>query len=237
MSNGKPLVKAPSAHRSSRLLGGGGVTIRYQDGIEKRAATRIDLDWRLERDAFDTVSAQWRSGSCMFMANSSPASLLTLDATTLSYWNLRNSNRKRKHSDLISEWAAAIPSNAKPGHEPDSASNSTPPCLKRRTLSHIQLPAPIRQPSNTTSTKKARRDEELPNFVSPKWFRYTFVSTYIAFVSQTPDPWYVPIKKAVDAMQKIWDATSPFEYKITRSTPVYRKVRGYFGLAPDFRNK
>jgi hypothetical protein len=173
-----------------------------------------------------------------FMANSS-ASLLTLDATTLSYWNLRNSNRKRKHSDLISEWAAAIPSNAKPGHEPDSASesNSTPHFSKRRTLSHIQLPAPIRQPSNTTSTKKARRDEELPNFVSPKWFRYTFVSTYIAFVSQSPDPWYVPVKKAVDAMQKIWDATCPIEYKITRSTPVYRKVSDYFGLVPDFRNK
>ena len=105
------------------------------------------------------VSAQRRSGfmhmhvHTTFMANSS-ASLLTLDATTLSYWNLRNSNRKRKHSDLISEWAAAIPSNAKPGPDSASESNSTPHFSKRRTLSHIQLPAPIRQPSNTTSTKK-----------------------------------------------------------------------------------
>jgi hypothetical protein len=175
------------------------------------------------------------------MANSSPPSsppsLFTLDATTLFYWNLINSNKKRKHSDPISEWAAAIPSNAKPGHETDSASNSKPPRSKRRrALSHIQVPAPIPQPSKTTSTKKARRDEKLPNFVSLKWYQNTFLSTYIAFVSQTPDPWRVPVKKAVDAMQKIWDATSPFEYKIARFTPVYQKVREYFGLVPDFRN-
>jgi hypothetical protein len=168
------------------------------------------------------------------MADSSLLTVsLTLDSTTLFYWNLsQDLYRKRKHSESnpISEWAAAIPSNAKPEQEPDSVS-------KRRTLSQIQVPAvpsPIRQsePSKTTS-KKARRDEDLPNYIEPKWFRYTFVSTYIAFVSQTLDPWHVPVQKAVDAMQKIWDATSPFEFKIARSTPVYRKVCDQSVLIPE----
>ena len=85
------------------------------------------------------VSAQRRSGfmhmhvHTTFMANSS-ASLLTLDATTLSYWNLRNSNRKRKHSDLISEWAAAIPSNAKQLRSLGT-SLTQPPSRTRRRIS------------------------------------------------------------------------------------------------------
>jgi hypothetical protein len=45
--------------------------------------------------------------------------------------------------------------------------------------------------------------KEFPDYVTPKWFRFTFVSTYMTFISQTADAWDVPIKQAVDVMQKI----------------------------------
>jgi hypothetical protein len=41
--------------------------------------------------------------------------LLTLDQSTLFYWTLSDSSKKRKHTDVI-EWAAGIPSNAKLTH-------------------------------------------------------------------------------------------------------------------------
>jgi hypothetical protein len=62
-----------------------------------------------------------------------------------------------------------------------------------------------------------------------KWFRQTFVSTYIAFVGQTQDPWVVSDKQAVEVMQKIWNATCSYEYKINIHTQVYQKVRDRFG--------
>jgi len=38
------------------------------------------------------------------------------------------------------------------------------------------------------------------------------------------DPWDVPVKQSVLVMQKIWDATSTYEYEMTASTTVYKKV-------------
>lgn len=46
----------------------------------------------------------------------------------------------------------------------------------------------------------------------------------MAFVGQTTDPWDVPVKQSLEVMQKIWDATSRNEYKITTSTAIYQKV-------------
>ena len=48
----------------------------------------------------------------------------------------------------------------------------------------------------------------------------------MVFVSQTADPWDVPVKQSVSVMQKIWDMTSANEYEITASTAVYKKVCG-----------
>ena len=45
-------------------------------------------------------------------------------------------------------------------------------------------------------------------------FRHTFVTTYIAYVSQTSNPWDVPVKQALNVMQKIWDACSAYKYEI-----------------------
>jgi len=48
--------------------------------------------------------------------------------------------------------------------------------------------------------------------------------TYMAFVGQTVNPWDVPVKQSVQVMQKIWDATSHYEYEITASAAIYQKV-------------
>jgi hypothetical protein len=47
----------------------------------------------------------------------------------------------------------------------------------------------------------------------------------MAFVGQIADPWDVPVKQSVQVMQKIWDATSHYEYEIATSAAVYQKVR------------
>ena len=55
--------------------------------------------------------------------------------------------------------------------------------------------------------------------------------TYMAFISQTADPWDVPVKQSVKVMQKIWDETNTYQYEITTSTTVYQKVHDLFGSA------
>ena len=75
-----------------------------------------------------------------------------------------------------------------------------------------------------SETTKKTRNEELPDWVGSHWFRHTFVTTYMAFIGQTTDPWDVPIKQSVEVLQKIWDATSGNKYVITTSTAVYQKV-------------
>jgi len=47
----------------------------------------------------------------------------------------------------------------------------------------------------------------------------------MAFVGQVADPWDVLVKQSVQVMQKIWDATSRYEYEIATSTAIYQKVR------------
>jgi hypothetical protein len=71
---------------------------------------------------------------------------------------------------------------------------------------------------------KRLRNEGLPEWVNPQWFRFTFVSTYMMFVGQTLNPWDVPVKQALSVMKKIWAATSKRDYEITPSTAVYKKV-------------
>jgi hypothetical protein len=48
--------------------------------------------------------------------------------------------------------------------------------------------------------------------------------TYMVFVGQTADPWDVPVKQSVQVMQKIWDATSRYDYEITTSAAIHQKV-------------
>ena len=46
----------------------------------------------------------------------------------------------------------------------------------------------------------------------------------MAFAGQTVNPWDIPVKQSIAVMQKIWDATSSFEYAVTTDTAVYHKV-------------
>ena len=46
-------------------------------------------------------------------------SLLTLDQSTLFYWTLSDSSKKRKHRDVV-DWAAEIPGNVKPASRASS---------------------------------------------------------------------------------------------------------------------
>jgi hypothetical protein len=46
----------------------------------------------------------------------------------------------------------------------------------------------------------------------------------MVFVGQTADSWDVLVKQSVQVMQKIWDATSRYDYEITTSTAIYQKV-------------
>jgi hypothetical protein len=46
----------------------------------------------------------------------------------------------------------------------------------------------------------------------------------MAFVGQTMNPWDVPVKQSSTVMQKIWDATSNYEYEVTTDSAVYHKV-------------
>ena len=83
-----------------------------------------------------------------------------------------------------------------------------------------------RSKAKAGETSKKPRNEELPDWVDVQWFRHTFVTTYMAFVGQTLNPWDVPCKQTVEVMQKIWDATSNHQYKIEKQTAIYEKVCG-----------
>ena len=98
--------------------------------------------------------------------------------------------------------------------------------LIRRSNCHGQQLV-VQKVSNPTERKyKRARNEDLPGWIDGNWFRRTFVSTYMAFVGQTSNPWDVPPAHAVPVMQKIWDKTNDRKYEITESTPVYKKVSG-----------
>ena len=75
--------------------------------------------------------------------------------------------------------------------------------------------------------------EEIPKSVLMKWFRQTFVPTYMAFVGQTLDPWDITDKQALEVMQKIWDATCAYTVSM-RYQSIHKFIKKYvIGLAPE----
>ncbi|KAF8267176.1 hypothetical protein EI94DRAFT_1802114 [Lactarius quietus] len=95
--------------------------------------------------------------------------------------------------------------------------NSPPKGKKQVTSDELVVLKSSKSASNKSS-------DELPSFIEARWFRATFVSTYMTFIAQTVDPWIVPVAQALEVMQKIWDATSSFKYKIETSSAVYQKT-------------
>ncbi|KAH9038774.1 hypothetical protein EDB85DRAFT_2141661 [Lactarius pseudohatsudake] len=107
------------------------------------------------------------------------------------------------------------------GPEREAAINS--PLKGTGRVTSEQLVVQKSSTADKTASKKPR-NEELPKWVKIDWFRHTFVTTYMAFVGQTNNPWEVPARQSVQVMQKIWDATSEHEFEITTSTTVYQKT-------------
>src|SRR5882762_4264065 len=100
-------------------------------------------------------------------------------------------------------------------------------------INNIQFCLPIQalvvqKPLKVETESKKARIEELPDLVNAKWFRHTFITTYMAYVGQLMDPWDIPAKQAIETMQKIWDTTGGPDYVITTSTAVYQKVSMWY---------
>jgi len=106
------------------------------------------------------------------------------------------------------------------GDEREAAFAHPPKGKKRLTSEHVVKVVQTTSKATEPTLTRPRYDE-LPDWVDAHWFRYTFVTTYMAFVGQTVNPWDVPVKTSVLAMQKIWDATSSRKYKITASSAVH----------------
>ncbi|KAH9058004.1 hypothetical protein EDB83DRAFT_2224795 [Lactarius deliciosus] len=87
----------------------------------------------------------------------------------------------------------------------------------------VQKSSTASSTDSKTVSKKPRNDV-LPKWVENRWFWRTFVTTYMAFVGQTNDPWEVPVRQSVQVMQKIWDATGGRKYEITAKTAIYQKT-------------
>ncbi|KAH8980733.1 hypothetical protein EDB86DRAFT_3087613 [Lactarius hatsudake] len=111
------------------------------------------------------------------------------------------------------------------GSEREAAINSPVKGTSRVTSEQlvVQKSSTASSTDNKTVSKKPRNDG-LPAQVNNDWFRRTFVTTYMAFVGQTNDPWEVPVRQSVQVMQKIWDATGGIEYEITSKTAIYQKT-------------
>ncbi|KAM6503850.1 hypothetical protein JOM56_000793 [Amanita muscaria] len=116
------------------------------------------------------------------------------------------------------------------GEEREAAINSPPKGKKRITSEKLV----IQKKTGETVAPKKPRNEELPEWIDAHWFRHTFVTTYMAFVGQTADPWDVPVKQSLMVMQKIWDATNNHDYEIATSTALYQKT--VQRLADSWRN-
>ncbi|KAH9019939.1 hypothetical protein EDB83DRAFT_2320704 [Lactarius deliciosus] len=69
--------------------------------------------------------------------------------------------------------------------------------------SHVTSKQLVVQKSLTASSmdgktvSKKPQNDVLPKWVENRWFRRTFVTTYMAFVGQTNDPWEVPVRQSV----------------------------------------
>ncbi|KAH9023765.1 hypothetical protein EDB85DRAFT_1894623 [Lactarius pseudohatsudake] len=156
-------------------------------------------------------------------------SALTNNINIVSHGSLGSTKVKAKPLDvtLFSEGGLSDADETN-GIEREAAVKS-PPKGKRRATNEQLI---VVKTEDVTSKKP--RNEGLPDWTDARWFRHTFVTTYMAFVGQTADPWDVPIKQAVEVMQKIWDATNGHEYEITSSSAVCQKA--IQRLADSWRN-
>ena len=195
----------PSISRRSVPSLTSGTSRSHSSRSSKAHSSRTDNVKIANRDTVDLVSAQ---AAAKTIAVTSDGGLLDNDEINGEEWlaavNSPLKGKKRVTSDVSPLWVM---------------------CWVVIIITDTAIQQLIVQKPEET---KKPRYEELPEHIEPKWFRQTFVSTYMVFVGQTADPWDVPVKRAVEVMQKIWDSTTSRTYKITCSGPVYQKVRTWF---------
>ncbi|KAF8268670.1 hypothetical protein EI94DRAFT_1800187 [Lactarius quietus] len=115
------------------------------------------------------------------------------------------------------------------GEEQLVAINSPPKGKKRVTSDELVVLKSSKSASN-------KQSDELPSFIEARWFWATFVSMYMTFVAQTADPWDIPVAQALEVMQKIWDVTSSFKYKIETSSAYIKKLFNAARTCAQFQN-
>jgi hypothetical protein len=78
-----------------------------------------------------------------------------------------------------------------------------------------------------TTTRKQKDAVRLPEgSTENNRFRAVFITTYICWVAQYPDPWRIENEEAVNAMQKIWAAVydKRIQFKVTTDSSVFKQV-------------
>jgi hypothetical protein len=74
----------------------------------------------------------------------------------------------------------------------------------------------------TESTSRKPRNGDLPDCVDLQWFRHTFLTSYMSYLSRTTNPWDNP---TIKNMQKIWDETNDTDFDVSTSKAILQKVR------------
>ncbi|KAH9014123.1 hypothetical protein EDB84DRAFT_1443962 [Lactarius hengduanensis] len=222
-------------------------TDAYASEERKVQSSAVNCEDRVPRDAKPTsrgpsrvpaITSSRSKSSVVFPLTSnstrlSVPSVLTGNINIVSHGSLGSTKVKAKPLDvtLLSEGGLSDADETN-GREREAAVKS-PPKGKRRVTNDQLIVVKTEGMAEDVASKKPRNDE-LPGWTDAQWFRRTFVTTYMAFVGQTADPWDVPIKQAVEVMQKIWDATNGHEYEITSSSAVCQKA--IQRLADSWRN-
>jgi hypothetical protein len=94
--------------------------------------------------------------------------MLTLDQSTLFYWNLSDSNnKKRKHGRIISEWASAIPSNAKAGSRAPSRTTTARKPASSHSDSILPLPSLTSGTSGSTAPSVLTKNIRIVSHMAP----------------------------------------------------------------------
>ncbi|KAN0130427.1 hypothetical protein V8E53_011828, partial [Lactarius tabidus] len=155
---------------------------------------------------------------------SSVPSVLTNNVKVVSCCSVVSAEVEPEPTEAITVFSdTGLSDNNETNGEEQLVTINSPPKGKKQITSEQLV---VQKPGKLTSKKT--QAEELPTFITAKWFRFTFVSTYMTFVAQTADPWEVPAMQAVEVMQKIWNVTILFEYNIMTSTAVYLNSKSMY---------
>ncbi|KAH9166464.1 hypothetical protein EDB89DRAFT_1910690 [Lactarius sanguifluus] len=219
----------------------------YASEERKVQSSAVNCEDRVPRDAKPTsrgpsrvpaITSSRSKSSILFPPTSnstrlSVPSVLTGNINIVSHGSLGSTKVKAKPLDVTRFSEGGLSDADETNGREREAAVKSPPKGKRRVTNDQLIVVKTEDVIEDVAHKKSRNDE-LPGWTDAQWFRRTFVTTYMAFVGQTADPWDVPIKQAVEVMQKIWDATNGHEYEITSSSAVCQKA--IQRLADSWRN-